>query len=406
MNRKTRIAAAALPLLMLATAGAMAQGSPRDRLAPTPPMGFMTWNMYQANISDSLVRDIADHMVERGYLAAGYNYIFIDDCWQGGRDNRNNIIPDPRKFPHGMKALADYVHERGLRLGIYSDASQQTCAGFTASYGFESQDARTFASWGVDYLKYDYCGAPEDISTAFARYRAMADALDASGRDIVLGVCEWGPRRPWLWARAAGGQLWRTTYDVRDMWKDTERRGGMGIVDIVRQTEGLAEHTGPGHWNDMDMLVVGLRGHGGPSSDLGGKGCTWTEYQTQMSLWCMMASPLQISHDILNEDDETRRILLNAEILAICQDTLGRAARKALVVDGCDVYVRELAGGRHAVAILNAGESEARVRLPLRTLGISGGRPMRDVWAHTTLPARKEWVGSVAPHETKVFVVE
>lgn len=406
MDGKTQIVAAALPLLMLAGGPATAQESPRDRLAPTPPMGFMTWNMYQGDISDSLIRAIADHMVEGGYLAAGYNYVFIDDCWQGGRDNRNNIVPDARKFPHGMKALADYVHERGLRLGLYSDASQLTCAGFTASYGFEAQDARTFAAWGIDYLKYDYCGAPEDAPTAFARYRAMADALDKSGRDIVLGVCEWGPRSPWLWARAAGGQLWRTTYDVRDMWVDTEKRGGMGIVDIVRQTEGLADYAGPGHWNDMDMLVVGLRGRGGPSSDLGGKGCSTTEYQTQMSLWCMMASPLQMSHDILNEDEETRRILLNAEIIAINQDPLGRAARKAQVVDGCDVYVRELSGGRHAVAILNAGEGEARVRLRLDALGIGGRRVLRDVWAHTDLPARKEWAGSVTPHEAKVFVVE
>ena len=184
-----------LCLLAMFSVGTKAQPTPRHELTPTPPMGWMTWNMFKGDINEQLIRETADAMVASGLVEAGYKYIFIDDLWQGGRDVRNNIIPDPKKFPSGIKALADYVHARGMKLGIYSDAAQLTCAGATASLGFEEQDARTFASWGIDYLKYDYCNAPEDSATARRRYRAMADALQKSGRDIVLGICEWGQRQ-------------------------------------------------------------------------------------------------------------------------------------------------------------------------------------------------------------------
>ena len=203
-------------LLLLLVVSSWAQKDASKQLAPTPPMGWMSWNMFGVNINEQLIREMADAMVSEGFLAAGYQYIYIDDGWQGGRDNRNNIIPDPQKFPSGIKALADYVHSKGLKLGIYSDAAQLTCAGYTASLGFEKQDAKTFAGWGIDYLKYDYCGAPAEVEVAKVRYKAIADAVRQSGRDIVLGVCEWGPRKPWLWASSIGGQLWRTTYDIRD----------------------------------------------------------------------------------------------------------------------------------------------------------------------------------------------
>lgn len=222
--------------------------TPRKQLAPKPPMGWMTWNLFQGNINEQLIRETADAMVEGGFRDAGYEYIFIDDLWQGGRDRQNNIIPDPEKFPSGIKALADYVHSKGLKLGIYSDAAQLTCGGWTASLGFEEQDARTFASWGIDYLKYDYCNAPEDSATARQRYRTMADALQKSGRDIVLGICEWGQRQCEEWCEEVGGQLWRTSYDVRDMWKDIVKEGGMGILDIVDITAPLAKHARPGQW--------------------------------------------------------------------------------------------------------------------------------------------------------------
>ena len=377
----------------------------RDSLALTPPMGFMTWNKYKEDINEQLIRQIADKMAADGYAEAGYKYIFIDDAWQGGRDKRNNILPDPEKFPSGMKALADYVHSKGLRLGIYSDAALLTCAGYTASYGFEQQDAKTFAEWGIDYLKYDYCHAPSDSAVAHERYKKMADALQNSGRKIVLGVCEWGQLNPEKWARQAGGSLWRVSFDVRDMWKDIVKLGGMGIIDIINVTEPLYKYAGPGHWLDMDMLVVGLDGKGGPSSDLGGIGCTYTEYQTQMSMWCMFASPLAMSHDILNENAATRRILLNKEIIAINQDALGKAARLVQRIGECRVYQRQLTNNRQAIAIMNPSDKVQRISLPLSFLGKSAKYDFRDVWEHKNTSVKKAWEGKLEAHETKVFIV-
>ncbi len=400
---------------MAASTCAMAQASttevnnqptPRNQLAPTPPMGWMTWNLFQGNISDQLIRETADAMVEGGYADAGYKYIFIDDLWQGGRDQHNNIIPDPKKFPNGIKALADYVHSKGLKLGIYSDAAQLTCGGWTASLGFEEQDARTFASWGIDYLKYDYCNAPTDSATARLRYRTMADALQKSGRDIVLGICEWGQRNGEEWCEEVGGQLWRTTYDVRDMWLDTVHQGGMGILDIVNVTAHLAKYVNKGQWPDMDMLVVGLDGKGGPSSDLGGKGCTQTEYQSQMSLWCMLSSPLAMTNDLRKATDDDRRILLNREVIAINQDPLGRAAERKVCTDNCQIFVRPLADGSHAVAVLNTADKPATITADFQRLGINGKFTVRDVWQHRDIARNaSKWKGRVDAHETKVFVL-
>ncbi len=381
--------------------------TPREKLAPTPPMGWMTWNFCKGNISEQLIRDVADAMVEHGFVDAGYEYIFIDDLWQGGRDMFNNIIPDPQKFPSGMKALADYVHAKGLKLGIYSDAAQLTCGGCTASYGFEEQDARTFASWGIDYLKYDYCNAPDDEQTARVRYKAMADALQKSGRDIVLGVCEWGDRHAENWCAEVGGQLWRTTHDVRDMWKDIVYQGGLGILDIVDVTAPLADKVRPGQWPDMDMLVVGLRGKGGPSSDLGGVGCTPTEYRTQMSLWCMLASPLAMTNDLSHLTQDDLDILLNKEIIAIDQDPLGKAAQRVVCDKDRQVFVRTLADGSHAVAILNPSDRTVKTTINFASLGLQGKYTVRDVWKHADISRNAaRWQGKVAPHETVVLVLK
>ena len=378
----------------------------RGKLAPTPPMGWMTWNMFKDDISEQLIRETADAMVESGLRDAGYKYVFIDDLWQGGRDNRNNIIPDPKKFPNGIKALADYVHSKGLKLGIYSDAAQLTCGGCTASYGFEEQDARTFASWGVDYLKYDYCNAPEDSATARLRYKTMADALSKSGRDIVLGICEWGQRNGEEWCEHVGGQLWRTSSDVRDMWKDIVNQGGVGILDIINVTAPLSKQVRHGQWPDMDMLVVGLNGKGGPSSDLGGVGCTYTEYQTQMSMWCMMSSVLALSNDLRHLTPEDKRILLNKEIIAIDQDPLGKAAERVVNEAGHQVFVRPLANGSHAVAILNSGDKAQRLSVSFKQLGLTGKYTVRDVWQHRDIArGATKWGGKVQAHETKVFVL-
>jgi len=373
------------------------------KLAQTPPMGWMSWNLLSNKINEKDIREIADAMEANGMVKAGYNYIFIDDCWQGGRDNRNRIIADPKKFPSGIKALADYVHSKGMKLGIYSDAAPLTCAGFTASLNFEEQDAKTFASWGIDYLKYDYCGAPEDVETAKKRYGKMAKALRNSGREIVLGICEWGPREPWNWGAEVGGQSWRTTYDIRDKWIDIEKKGGVGIYDVIDKNSSLAAYSGPGKWNDADMLVTGLRGYKGPSGDLGGIGCTDIEYQTQMSMWCMLNSPIYASNDVRKMDDATKNILLNNEIIALNQDKLGKQAVRKIKNEVWDVFVRPLANGDYAVAILNKVGSTQSLKLNFVDLGLSNKYEIRDLWQHKEIGKNSKWVGAVASHETKVF---
>lgn len=380
-------------------------------LAPTPPMGWMTWNYFADDINEKDIREMADAMVTSGMLKAGYNHVFIDDGWQGGRDKKNNIIPDPQKFPSGIKALADYVHSKGMKLGIYSDAAPLTCAGYTASLNFEEQDAKTFASWGVDYLKYDYCGAPDDMEVAKTRYKKIADALRNSGRDIALGICEWGDRKPWLWGGQIGGQLWRTTGDVRDKWKSLTpvktvnelHAAGAGILDIVDFSQDYASYAGPGHWNDLDMLVVGLYGKPGPSGYLGGVGCTDTEYQSQMSLWSIMNSPLAATNDIRKMNAETKRILLNDEVIAINQDALGKQAFCKIKNDTWSVFVKPLANGDYAIAILNRSETTQNSKINFIELGLNETYEIKDLWEHKVIGKGKKWNGKVMSHETKLF---
>lgn len=376
----------------------------QNKLAAKPPMGWMSWNLLADNVTEQDIKSMADAMVKTGMVKAGYDYIFIDDGWQGGRDKKNNIIPDPVKFPSGMKALADYVHQRGLKLGIYSDAAPLTCAGYTASLHFEEQDAKTFASWGIDFLKYDYCGAPEDVTTAKERYTTMGNALKKSGRDIMFGVCEWGPRKPWLWAAEAGGHLWRTTYDVRDKWKrKTGEEGSEGIMDIYEVTVALHEYAGPGKWNDADMLVAGLYGKKGPTSYKGGNGCTQAEYQSQFTLWAMMKSPLYASNDIRTMDEQTKNILLNEEVIAINQDALGKQAVRKINTDVWDVLVKPLANGDIAIAVLNKADTEQTADISFVDLGLTDKYNVRDLWQHKQITKGKKWKGKVAAHETKLF---
>lgn len=368
----------------------------------TPPMGWMTWNGFGENISETIIKQIADALVSSGMKDAGYNYIFIDDSWQGGRDNKNNIIPDPKKFPSGIKALADYVHAKGLKLGIYSDAAPLTCAGYTGSLNFEKQDAATFASWGIDYLKYDYCNAPSDMATAKERYTTMADALSASGRNIVLGICEWGGRQPWLWAAEAGGTVWRMAGDIRNKWKD-KGQGGMDIMDVVDINGGLDRYAGRGHWNDPDMLVVGLNGVKGPAADLGGTGCTEVEQQSQMSLWCILSSPLIASNDLRAMDERTKKMLLNKEAIAINQDALGKQGKRVLDNDNWAIFMKLLANGDIAFAILNKSNAAQKTTISFNAFGLSGNYEIRDVWTHRMAAEGNKWKGEVAAHETKLF---
>jgi alpha-galactosidase len=359
-------------------------GAEQNRLAITPPMGWMTWNYFGVNIHEDDIREMADAIVQSGMADSGYTYIYIDDGWQGGRDKRNNIIPDPQKFPSGMKALADYLHGKGLKLGIYSDAGQLSCAGYTASYGFEVQDAKTFASWGIDYLKYDYCNAPQDSATAQMRYKAMVDALRKSGRDIVFGICCQVRLLPWEWAAAVGGQLWRMGPDSRDKWEN--------MLVVI----------GPGRWNDMCMLSVGMYGKGGPSW-IRGTGCGDVEYQTQMSIWCMMAAPLTASCDIREMNEATRRILLNREIIALDQDVLGKQAERRIGNDAWNVFVKPLSNGDCAVAILNLSDASRDFRIGFHEIGLPDEYEIRDLWQHKVIGKAREWQGQVLSHETKVF---
>lgn len=385
-----------LSLLVFANfSNAQVNGTSGNVLAATPPMGWMTWNYFGENINEQVIREMADAMKASGMVAAGYRYIMIDDGWQGGRDNKNNIIPDSKKFPSGIKALADYIHSLGMKLGIYSDAAPLTCAGYTASLNFEEQDAATFASWGIDYLKYDYCNAPSDSATAKARYKKMADALRKTQRDIVFSVCEWGQRQPWNWAANAGGQLWRTTYDVRDSWKSLT-----SILDINAE---LFPYAGPGYWNDPDMLIVGLRGNKGPAGDLGGTGCNDVEYQSNMSLWSMMASPLIATNDLRNMNETTKNILLNEELIAVNQDALGKQAERKIKNDAWNVFVKPLSNGDYAIAILNRRETTQKFAIDFKELGLDSKYEVRDLWQHKNLGKSKSWKGEIQGHETVVL---
>ena len=369
--------------------------SPQIGAAPTPPMGWMTWNFFGTDINEGIIHEIADDMVNSGMVKAGYNYLMIDDGWQGGRDNKNNIVPDLEKFPSGIKALADYVHAKGIKLGIYSDAAQLTCAGYTASFGFEEQDAKTFASWGIDYLKYDYCHAPSDSNTAKIRYKKMAKALKNSGRSIVFSICEWGERQPWLWAAYVGGQLWRTTKDIRDSWKSLTYN-----LDI---NSNLEMYAGPGNWNDPDMLIVGLRGNKGPAGDLGGTGCNDTEYQSNMSLWSIMASPLIATNDIRNMNSQTKKILLNSEVIAIDQDQMGIQGEKKISDSVWNIFVKPLSNGDYAIAILNRSSKPQTAAINFSHLGLEGTYEIRDVWQHEIIGKSNNFKGKVLSHETKLF---
>jgi alpha-galactosidase len=393
--KRIRLTAFSILLLGMFSAQAQVKSNKGELLASTPPMGWMTWNYFGENINEQIIREIADAMETSGMVKAGYHYLMIDDGWQGGRDNRNHIIPDAKKFPSGIQALADYVHAKGLKLGIYSDAAPLTCAGYTASLNFEEQDAKTFAYWGVDYLKYDYCNAPTDSNTAKIRYKKMANALRKSGRDIVFGICEWGDRHPAFWAANAGGQLWRTTEDVRDSWKSLSH-----IIDINAE---LYQYAGPGHWNDPDMLIVGLRGNKGPSGDLGGTGCTNTEYQSNMSLWSMMAAPLIATNDVRTMNVEIKDILLNEEVIAVNQDVLGKQAERKIKNDTWNIFVKPLANGDYAIAILNRSSAKQICNIDFASLGLNDKYEIKDLWQHKIIGNTKKWTGNVESHETKLF---
>lgn len=314
-----------------------------DGLALTPPMGWNSWNRFACNVDENMIRQQADAMVSSGMRDAGYTYINIDDCWHGDRDSLGFIHPDGKRFPSGMKALADYVHSKGLKLGLYSDAGSLTCGGRPGSRGFEGQDARTYASWGIDYLKYDWCYT--DGLKAEGAYKTITAALRSAGRPIVLSICEWGTDSPWTWGRSVG-HLWRTTgdiYDCFDCIKDNGTWKAWGVMQILDKQEGLRQYAGPGHWNDPDILEVG---NGGLSVN---------ENRAHFSMWAMLAAPLIAGNDLRTMTKEVRDVLTNRAVIGVNQDSLGMQGLRHSVKDSVETWVKPLKNGDWAVCFLNRG---------------------------------------------------
>jgi alpha-galactosidase len=376
------------PLVALAVGFALTRSPSPSRpldngLARTPPMGWNSWNHFGCNVSDRLIRETADALVSSGMRDAGYRYVVIDDCWQVARDAGGRLVADSARFPAGIKALADYVHSRGLKFGIYTDAGRHTCQGRPGTYGHEVQDARTFADWGVDYVKEDWCYADSlDAPTQYARFR---DALAQAGRPIVFSICEWGSHTPWAWAPAIGN-LWRTTTDIDDSWSSM-----LSNLDISGQHAAAA---GPGAWNDPDMLEVG---NGGMTDD---------EYRAHFSLWAIMAAPLMAGNDVRDMGAATRTILTNAEVIAVDQDSLG--AQGTLVAEPApelQVWMKPLRDGSRAVVLLNRSALQSviaatwwRLRLP------AGPARVHDLWSHADVGTFSDRFSATVPPHGAIMV--
>jgi len=343
---------------------------PYNGLAKTPPMGWNSWNKFAGRVDDATVRTIADALVSSGMKDAGYVYINIDDTWEGERDAQGNIQTN-KKFPD-MKALADYVHSKGLKIGIYSSPGPNTCAGYEGSYGHEEQDAKTYAGWGIDYLKYDWCGARNiyTLEDMQAVYQKMGDALEASGHPIVYSLCQYGLHDVWKWGPDVGGNLWRTTGDIRDSWDS--------MTKIGFNQDQLAPYAAPGHWNDPDMLEIG----NGAMTD--------TEYRTHMTLWSMLAAPLIAGNDLRQMTPAIHDILTNKDIIAIDQDPDGKQAKRLSQNGDQEVWSRPLSGGAQAVALFNRAQNDAPVTIKWSELGLSGApKKVRDLWAHSDVKVNK-----------------
>ena len=358
---------------------------PANGMAETPPMGWNSWNKFRGAVSDAVVREIADAMVSSGMRDAGYVYVNIDDTWEAGRDAGGNIETN-QKFPN-MKALADYVHSKGLKLGIYSSPGPRTCAGYEGSYAHEQQDAKTWASWGIDYLKYDWCSAsqvmkPTDMQAA---YQKMGEALRATGRPIVYSLCQYGLEHVETWGPAVGGNLWRTTGDISDNWKS------MSSIGFDKQP-GLEKYAAPGHWNDPDMLEIG---NGGMSA---------TEYRTHMSLWAILAAPLLAGNDIRSMSPETRDILENREVIAIDQDKAGHEGYRVAKDGDKEVWAKSLEGGHWAVGLFNRGESTATITANWSDLKLSGKHKVRDLWKHEDHGSVADRFSAEVPAHGVVFI--
>ncbi len=355
-------------------------------LASTPPMGWNSWNNFGCNVSEDMIRQMADAMVKSGMKDAGYRYVVIDDCWQVERDASGNIVADSKHFPSGIKALVDYVHSLGLKFGIYSDAGSKTCANRPGSLGHEYQDALQYATWGVDYLKYDWCNTT--TQDAQAAYALIRNGLNATGRPIVLSICEWGTAKPWLWGKTVGGNLWRTTGDISDKW-ETKDKHRLGVLDILDMQDGLESYAGPGHWNDPDMLEVG------------NGGMTTNEYRAHFSLWSILSAPLLAGNDLRDMKPEIHDILTNKEVIAVNQDPLGSQGRRVHKDGDLEVWSKQMQDGSRSVLLLNREANEKEIGFRWEDIGYPGhlNAGVRDLWQGRDLGQRKErFSTTVAPH--------
>lgn len=393
--RTAALAAVAVAVVLLGAAPAVAKpghggGGQEETAADTPPMGFNNWNATGCgeDFNEEMIMGMADLFVEKGLKEAGYEYINLDDCWaEYDRDADGKLVVDAERFPSGFEALADYIHDRGLKFGVYTSAGTRTCSGeMPGSLGHEASDAQQFADWGVDYLKYDNCnnqGVPAE-----ERYGAMGEALEATGRDIVYSICEWGDNEPWTgWAAEVGGDLWRTTFDISDTYAS--------MLSIFKENVELAEYAGPGGWNDPDMLQIG------------NGGMTDTEYRSHFSLWAMMAAPLLIGTDLRDATDATYEILGNEEVIAVDQDRLGQQAAVVSSEDGRWVLKKQLADGSYAVALFNETGAAQRIATSADEVGLPhrGSYALRDLWEHETATTTGTIAATVPAHGTVVYRV-
>jgi alpha-galactosidase len=363
---------------------------PDNGLVRTPPMGWNSWNKFAGKIDDATVRQIADAMVSSGMRDAGYLYVNIDDTWEGPQRDAQGNVTTNRKFPD-MKALADYVHSKGLKIGIYSSPGPKTCAGYEGSYGHEEQDAHTYANWGIDYLKYDWCSAARIYKDdeMQAVYQKMGDALLHVGRPIVYSLCQYGRADVWTWGAKVGGNLWRTTGDISDHWRSMDKIG-------FRQFD-IARYMRPGHWNDPDMLEIG---NGGMTAD---------EYRTHMSLWSLLAAPLLAGNDLRSMSDETKSILLNKEVIAIDQDPDAKPARRISDPQATSVIViRTLHDGSTALGLFNRADQPQTIDAKWDAVGLTSGKiQARDLWKHASVPVTDDGYSvSVPAHGVVLLKVQ
>jgi len=371
-----------------------------EELGQTPPMGWNSWNTFQTNINEQMLKDMVDAYVSSGMRDAGYTYFVLDDGWMSmDRDSNGNLVADPKKFPDGMKAFADYVHSKGLKFGIYNCAGTKTCAGYPGTHGYEYQDARLYASWGVDYLKFDWCNT--DSINARDAYTTMSRAIRAAGRPMIFSLCEWGNHQPWLWAKNVG-QLWRTTSDIHAGFDKDLSYGSWtsySVMHILDLQVPIRQYAGPGHWNDPDMLEVG-------------NGMSYAEDKAHFSLWCMLAAPLIAGNDLRKMSDQTKSILTNKEVIAVDQDSLGVEGFRYYSFDGLEIWVKPLKNNAIAVCFLNRSSRQQNIYYNWKDHDITdsisnmhidfngGSYSLRDLWSQKNMGTTdKTFKQSIGSHE-------